>query len=79
MSSALIFLSIEISFLPVRFNLKSEKAEEQDESESDGEGNSRPSFLSVKKTAGSLDKELAASGFTRKEQVEMEKVGQMFL
>jgi len=32
----------------------------------------------VKKTAGSLDKELAASGFTRKEQVEMEKVGQMF-
>jgi hypothetical protein len=33
--------------------------------------------LSVKKAAGSLDKELAASGFTGKEQVEMEKVGQM--
>jgi hypothetical protein len=33
----------------------------------------------VKKSAGSLDKELAASGFTRKEQVEMEKVGQMFV
>ena len=36
-------------------------------------------FLSVEKGAGSLDKELAASGFTRKEQVDMEKVGQMFL
>ena len=32
----------------------------------------------MKKAAGSLDKELAASGFTRKEQVEMEKVGKMF-
>ena len=62
----------------MRFNLTSEKNEEQPGSESDDEGNSRPSFLSVKKTAGSLDKELAASGFTRKEQVEMEKVGQMF-
>ncbi|KAG2593461.1 hypothetical protein PVAP13_5NG111300 [Panicum virgatum] len=30
-------------------------------------------FLSVKKAAGSLDKELAASAFTRKEQVGMEK------
>jgi RIO kinase 2 len=29
----------------------------------------------MKKPVGSLDKELAASGFTRKEQVEMEKVG----
>jgi len=77
LSSVLIFF-IEISILPVRFNLTSEKNEEQDGSESDGEGNSRPSFLSVKKAAGSLDKELAASGFTRKEQVEMDKVGQMF-
>ena len=77
LSSVLIFF-IEISILPVRFNLTSEKEEEQDGSESDVEGNSRPSFLSVKKAAGSLDKELAASGFTRKEQVEMEKVGQMF-
>ena len=77
LSSVLIFF-IEISILPVRFNLTSEKNEEQDGSESDGEGYSRPSFLSVKKAAGSLDKELAASGFTRKEQVEMEKVGQIF-
>ncbi|CAO1944136.1 unnamed protein product [Urochloa humidicola] len=60
-------------FFNKRFNLKSEKNEEQEGSDSDDEGNSRPSFLSVKKAAGSLDKELAASGFTRKEQVEMDK------
>ena len=77
-NSVLNLFFIEISILPVRFNLTSEKNEEQDGSESDGEGYSRPSFLSVKKAAGSLDKELAASGFTRKEQVEMEKVGKMF-
>jgi len=77
-NSVLNLFFIEISILPVRFNLTSEKNEEQDGSESDGEGYSRPSFLSVKKAAGSLDKELAASGFTRKEQVEMEKVGQIF-
>lgn len=68
-----------ISFLSVRFNLRSVKNEEQAGSENDDEGNSIPSFLSVEKGAGSLDKELAASGFTRKEQVDMEKVGQMFL
>ena len=77
-NSVLNLFFIEISILPVRFNLTSEKNEEQDGSESDGEGYSRPSFLSMKKAAGSLDKELAASGFTRKEQVEMEKVGQIF-
>lgn len=68
-----------ISFLSVRFNLRSVKNEEQVGSENDDEGNSRPSFLFVEKGAGSLDKELAANGFTRKEQVDMEKVGQMFL
>lgn len=60
-------------FFNKRFNLTSEKNEEQAGSESDDEGNSRPSFLSVKKAAGSLDKELAASGYSRKEQVEMDK------
>ncbi|XP_062228008.1 uncharacterized protein LOC133926219 [Phragmites australis] len=60
-------------FFNKRFNLSSEKSEEQDGSETDGEDNGRPSFLSIQKAAGSLDKELAASGFTRKEQVDMEK------
>ncbi|GJM92239.1 hypothetical protein PR202_ga08683 [Eleusine coracana subsp. coracana] len=62
-------------FFNKRFNLTSENNEEQDGSETEGEDeeNGRPSFLAVKKVAGSLDKELAASGFTRKEQVEMDK------
>ncbi|KAL5679882.1 hypothetical protein ACJX0J_006267, partial [Zea mays] len=60
-------------FFNKRFNLRSVKNEEQAGSKNDDEGNSRPSFLSVEKGVGSLDKELAASGFTRKEQVDMEK------
>ncbi|KAL5664626.1 hypothetical protein ACJX0J_024734, partial [Zea mays] len=60
-------------FFNKRFNLRSVKNEEQAGSENDDEGNNRPSFLSVEKGAGSLDKELAANGFTRKEQVDMEK------
>ncbi|XP_052160389.1 uncharacterized protein LOC127777805 [Oryza glaberrima] len=60
-------------FFRKRFHLSSEKCEEQDGSDIDDDENSRPSFLSVQKAAGSLDKELAASGFTRKEQVEMDK------
>lgn len=60
-------------FFRKRFHLSSEKCEEQDGSDIDDDENSRPSFLSIQKAAGSLDKELAASGFTRKEQVEMDK------
>ncbi|KAF0917726.1 hypothetical protein E2562_021224 [Oryza meyeriana var. granulata] len=60
-------------FFRKRFHLSSEKCEEQDGLDIDDDENGRPSFLSVQKAAGSLDKELAASGFTRKEQVEMDK------
>ncbi|KAG8078716.1 hypothetical protein GUJ93_ZPchr0007g3043 [Zizania palustris] len=60
-------------FFNKRFNLLSERFEEQNGSEIDDDENGRPSFLSVQKAAGSLDKKLAASGFTRKEQVEMDK------
>ncbi|KAG8054423.1 hypothetical protein GUJ93_ZPchr0001g31345 [Zizania palustris] len=60
-------------FFKKRFHLSSEKCEEQDGSEINDDENGRPSFLSVQKSDGSLDKELAASGFTRKEQVEMDK------
>ncbi|XP_062206251.1 uncharacterized protein LOC133908270 [Phragmites australis] len=48
-------------FFNKRFNLSSEKSEEQGGSETDGEDNGRPSFLSIEKSAGSLDKELAVS------------------
>uniref|UniRef100_A0A0D9V8S0 Serine/threonine-protein kinase RIO2 n=1 Tax=Leersia perrieri TaxID=77586 RepID=A0A0D9V8S0_9ORYZ len=60
-------------FFRKRFHLSSEKYVEQDGSDIDDDENGRPSFQSVQKSAGSLDKELAASGFTRKEQVEMDK------
>ncbi|KAL0910606.1 hypothetical protein M5K25_021605 [Dendrobium thyrsiflorum] len=44
-----------------------------DDSGSDLEEDGRPSFWSIEKSAGFLDKELAASGFTRKDQDEIEK------
>lgn len=34
----------------------------------------RPEFSDIEKVSGFLDKELEASGFTRKEQVDIEKV-----
>ncbi|XP_020584035.1 serine/threonine-protein kinase rio2 isoform X2 [Phalaenopsis equestris] len=44
-----------------------------DDSGSDDGEDGRLSFWSIEKSAGFLDKELAASGFTRKDQDEMEK------
>uniref|UniRef100_A0ACD5VVY6 Uncharacterized protein n=1 Tax=Avena sativa TaxID=4498 RepID=A0ACD5VVY6_AVESA len=58
-------------FFNKRFNLTEKVI--QDGSEADDDDCGRPSFLSIQKTSGALDKELAASGFTRKEQVEIEK------
>lgn len=58
-------------FFNKRFNLTEKLG--QDGSETDDDGSGRPSFLSIQKTSGALDKELAASGFTKKEQVEIEK------
>ncbi|XP_059646999.1 serine/threonine-protein kinase rio2 [Cornus florida] len=46
---------------------------EEDDSEVDSDENSRPQFSSITKVDGVLDKELAASGFTRKDQVDIEK------
>ncbi|RRT60495.1 hypothetical protein B296_00015053 [Ensete ventricosum] len=44
-----------------------------DETEADVEEIERPSFSSIAKTTGFLDKELSASGFTRKDQDDIEK------
>lgn len=40
----------------------------------DTDDSGRPSFTSIAKDTGFLDKELAASGFTRKDQEEIAKV-----
>lgn len=61
-----------------RFNLSGHDDEDEDDnddgSESDLESNSRPTFSSITKSSGFLDKELAASGFTRRDQDDIEKV-----
>ena len=66
-----------MSSVCIRFNLTEKGG--HDGSESDDDDRGRPSFLSIQKSSGALDKELAASGFTKKEQVEIEKVGQILV
>lgn len=56
-----------------RFNLSFEA--NGDDSDSDAESDTvKPRFSSIKKASGFLDKELSASGFSRKEQNDIEKV-----
>jgi RIO kinase 2 len=61
--------------LSSRFNMSfQESLDDIDGSEVDTDESGRPRFSSIEKGAGFLDKELAASGFTRKDQEDMEKV-----
>ncbi|KAG5530314.1 hypothetical protein RHGRI_025305 [Rhododendron griersonianum] len=61
-------------FFTKRFNVSFEETpEESDGSDVDSDETGRPRFSSIKKVTGSLDKELAASGFTRKDQDDIEK------
>ncbi|GLT73701.1 hypothetical protein SLA2020_455390 [Shorea laevis] len=61
-------------FFGKRFKMTFEEHDDNvDVSEIEADESSRPSFSSINKTAGFLDKELAASGFTRKEQDEIER------
>ncbi|KAK1270840.1 hypothetical protein QJS04_geneDACA014058 [Acorus gramineus] len=61
-------------FFRKRFNLSyREDTDEHDGSDSDLEDNGRPSFSSIAKSTGHLDKDLAASGFTKKDQHDIEK------
>ncbi|KAE8690299.1 putative disease resistance protein [Hibiscus syriacus] len=50
-----------------------ERSDDIDNSDVDPDESSRPSFSSIAKTAGFLDKELAACGFTRKDEDEIQK------
>ncbi|XWS65032.1 hypothetical protein CRYUN_Cryun05aG0055700 [Craigia yunnanensis] len=61
-------------FFGKRFNLSFEECSDDiDDSEVDTDESGRPSFSSITKTAGFLDKELAASGFTTKDQDDIQK------
>ncbi|KAJ3692142.1 hypothetical protein LUZ60_012492 [Juncus effusus] len=59
-------------FFSKRFNLEYEEEREEREEEEEREQNGRPSFSSIEKSTGFLDKELAASGFTHKDQDEIQ-------
>lgn len=50
------------------------QTDDDDGSEVDTEETVWPSFSSISKSGGFLDKELAASGFTRKDQDDIEEV-----
>ncbi|KAJ8755148.1 hypothetical protein K2173_018946 [Erythroxylum novogranatense] len=61
-------------FFRKRFNLSlQEQIDNADGSDADTNETGRPSLSSISKSAGFLDKELAASGFTRKDQDDIEK------
>ncbi|KAH0934963.1 hypothetical protein HID58_012080 [Brassica napus] len=58
-------------FFRKRFNMSFQ--EDRDESEVEVDENSRPSFYDITKDANALDRELEASGFTKKEQNDLDK------
>lgn len=61
-------------FFKKRFNLSfQENEDESDDSEVDSDEGCRPRFSEIKKVSGFLDKELAASGFTGKDQEDIER------
>ncbi|KAG6408452.1 hypothetical protein SASPL_131465 [Salvia splendens] len=61
-------------FFRKRFHLSFDKKEiECDDSDVELGGSCRPQFSDINKVSGVLDKELEASGFTRKDQDDMEK------
>lgn len=58
-----------------RLNLSfNDGAKDSDVHDSDNEGSNKPSFSSIIKSEGLLDKELAASGFSHREQDVMDKL-----
>ncbi|CAN4113961.1 unnamed protein product [Withania somnifera] len=62
-------------FFAKRFNMYFEENENNsDGSEGEIDEAGRPQFSEINKNSGFLDKELAASGFTRKDQAELEKL-----
>jgi RIO kinase 2 len=62
-------------FFAKRYNLSlEEEIDFSENSENNIEESIRPCFSSIDKSVGSLDKDLAASGFTKKDQQEMEKL-----
>nr|VDC62281.1 unnamed protein product [Brassica rapa] len=59
-------------FFRKRFNMSFQE-DRDDETEVEVDENSRPSFFDITKDANALDRELEASGFTKKEQNDLDK------
>lgn len=75
MTTYCILHSLFSMVISLRFNLSSqENPDNSDDSEEEMEDGVRPQFSDIQKNSGFLDKELAASGFTRKDQDDIEKV-----
>ncbi|XP_047330582.1 serine/threonine-protein kinase rio2 [Impatiens glandulifera] len=60
-------------FFRKRFNMSYTEVASGSDSDVDEDEVNRPQFSSIQKTSGFLDRELAASGFSRKDQEEIEK------
>ncbi|KAJ6734059.1 SER/THR-PROTEIN KINASE RIO2 [Salix purpurea] len=61
-------------FFQKRFNLSFQvNTDDNEDSDADTDETGWPSFSSISKSSGFLDKELAASGFSRKDQEDIEK------
>lgn len=64
-----------VSLLCLRFNLSfQESIDDIDGSDEGRDEAGKPSFSSIERSAGFLDRELAASGFTRKNEEDIQRV-----
>ncbi|CAN7060429.1 unnamed protein product [Brassica oleracea var. botrytis] len=60
-------------FFRKRFNMSFQEDRDDETTEVEVDENSRPSFFDITKDANALDRELEASGFTKKEQNDLDK------
>ncbi|KAF2590479.1 hypothetical protein F2Q70_00040764 [Brassica cretica] len=60
-------------FFRKRFNMSFQEDRDDETTEVEVDENSRPSFYDITKDANALDRELEASGFTKKEQNDLDK------
>jgi len=72
-ANSVIFISFPL--LCFRFNLSFEESlDDIDGSDEGRDETGKPCFSAIERSAGSLDRELAASGFTRKDEEDIQRV-----
>lgn len=70
---SLLFLLFD-HFIRLKLSFQETVDDETDNLDVESADACRPQFSNIKKVVGTLDKELAASGFTRKDQESIEQV-----